>query len=84
MENEEKQEVTESISVVDKAEAAAKRIEEANKKAEELLKKQEEIAARGILGGKSNAGIQPVAPKEESPIEYAERVRKGLVNPFEV
>ena len=39
-----------------------------------LVERNEEIAARNILGGKSDAGIQPVEVKEETPVEYRKRV----------
>lgn len=46
-------------TMVEKAEAAAKRIEEANRKSEELLKRQEEIEAKRILSGKSLVSAEP-------------------------
>lgn len=49
--------ITETSSIIDKADAVAKRMEEANKRAEELLTRQEAIAARMMLSGKSEAGM---------------------------
>ena len=44
-----------------------------------LVERNEEFAARNLLGGKSDAGIQPVEKKEETPIEYARRVERGEI-----
>ena len=75
MENENKEEhkdesVPKLIEMVD-------RLEKANAEAKEILARQEEIAARNLLGGKTDAGVQPVKPKEESAQEYAKRVMTG-------
>ncbi len=71
-----------SLSLVEKAEAAAKRIEEANKRTEELLKRNEEAVAMLILGGKAEAGKVPEKPAEITPKDYAQKVMKGETNPF--
>jgi hypothetical protein len=47
---------TESKSLVEKADAVAKRMEEANKKAEQLIERQEALAARLRLEGRAEAG----------------------------
>ena len=60
------------------------RMEKANIEAKEILSRQEELAARNLLGGKSDAGIQPVAPKEETPQEYAKRISLGQLTPEEL
>ena len=52
------------------------RLEKANAEAKELLARNEELAARNLLGGKSDAGVQSVVA-EETPRQYAERVLKG-------
>lgn len=57
-----------------------KRIEE-NKKIvsemREITERNEELSARSMLGGKTDAGIQPVKPAEETPAEYAKRIMSG-------
>lgn len=63
---EDKKPVVQDVSIVERAEAAAKRLEEANKKQEELILAQEQIRARELLGGRALAGSsQPVVDKEK-------------------
>ena len=58
----------------------ADRIEKSSLEAKETLRKMEEIAARNLLGGKSDTGVQPQqAEKEETPEEYAARVMRGEI-----
>lgn len=66
-----------NLSLVDQANKAAARLEAANKRFEEVVDRQEAIAARMVLGGKSDAGT-PSEKKEETPSEYKDRVLKGL------
>lgn len=63
-------------SLVDRAEAAAKRIEEANARADELLRKNEEIYARMKLGGETGGRVE-IPVKVETPTEYRERIMRG-------
>ena len=82
-----KQETTEEpkptgMVTVDSANAAADRIEKANLKQEELLKRQEELLARSILGGHAEAGGSKAETKEETPQEYADKVRRGEIDPL--
>ena len=53
------------------------RMEKANKEAKEILAKNEELAARNLLGGKSDAGVQKPQPVEETPQEYVKRLSSG-------
>jgi len=55
----------------------AERIEKANAESRAILEEQKELAARNLLGGTTNAGVQPEKPKEESPAEYAKRISEG-------
>ena len=73
----EKEEASETI--VDKAEKAAVRLEEANKKSEEIYAKNQSLAARQIMGGKSDAGQVPEPKKEITPKEYAAAALKGII-----
>lgn len=61
-----------------KADAIAKRIEEANKKTEELLIRQESLAARQLLGGKTDNAPAEKKP-EKTPVQYAQDALKGIV-----
>ena len=64
------------LDLADRLEALATRIEDANKETARLQNKE-------VLGGETEAGIipEPVAPL--TPIEYANQVRLGLVNPLQ-
>jgi len=44
-----------------------------------LVERNEELAARNLLGGKTDAGVQPAVAVEETPIEYARRVERGEI-----
>lgn len=44
---------------------------------QKLTERNEELATRNLLGGKTDAGIQPVKPAVETPAEYAKRVMSG-------
>ena len=57
----------------------AERIEKANAEAKNLLARQEELAARNLLGGHTDAGIQPPPVKEETPAEYRKRIMSGRI-----
>ena len=48
-----------------------------NERAEENIRKQEELAARKLISGETDAGIQPPEKKEETPKEYKDRVMTG-------
>jgi len=53
------------------------RLEKANSEAKEIIARQQEIAALNLIGGKTDAGLQPEKPKEETPQEYVKRVLSG-------
>jgi len=72
----------EPASIIDRADAVAKRIEEANKKTEELIGRQEAVAAKMMLAGRAEAGSASPKPVELTPQEYAEKVKKGEINPL--
>ena len=63
--------------------AEAREVAERNEKAVEemhaLVARNEELAARNILGGKSDAGIQPHEPKDLTPKEYKDAVMSGKI-----
>ncbi len=62
---------------IDDANLAAKRMEEANKVKRELLDREESLAAKKALGGVTEAG-QATIIKEESAIEYRDRIDKEI------
>ena len=70
---------SEGTSLVERADAAAKRLEEANKKAEEINRKREDLMAMGKLGGSIDSGQQPPKQEEESPQDYAQRALEGKI-----
>lgn len=55
----------------------AERIEKANAVAAKQLEELRAIAVTKALGGESAAGTEPEKPKEETAIEYKNRVMKG-------
>ncbi len=64
-------------TLIDDANLAAKRLEDANKVKKELLDRDEELAAKRALGGRAEAGQPPVV-KEETAIEYRDRIDKEI------
>lgn len=77
---EEKGEVKETSSinwseVLTKADESASRIERANEESRKILQEQQELAARNLLGGRTDAGQEVKEEvKEESAQDYAQRV----------
>ena len=65
-----------TISLIERAEAAAKKIEEENKKRVELLRREEELEARKIVSGKSEAGFVP------KPIDRNEEIKEDINKMF--
>jgi len=65
------------VSLYDKTEAIVARQEAANKKTEELLKRQETLHANQRLAGTTGGHIETVT-KEETPIEYRDRIDKEI------
>ena len=55
------------------------RLEKANAEAKDILAKQNEMIAKNLLGGITDAGRQPVQPKEETPLEYSKRIMSGKI-----
>ncbi len=49
-----------------------------------LVERNEELAARNLLGGRTDAGIQPAVKKEETDREYAQRMIEGRLTPEEL
>ena len=70
----------EAASIIERASSERQKLEETIAKTEELLRRNEEILAKQILGGRAEAGIQPVPVKEESAVEYSKRLINGKYN----
>ena len=71
----------ETASLIDRADKVAERMEQSNKQAEELLKRQEAVAARMMLGGKSEAG-ELRKTTEQLEDEKEDKEVEKLVNRF--
>ena len=60
----------------------AREIAETNKKTveemRELTQRNEELAAKKIIAGDTDAGVQPEKPKEETDSEYRRRIEKEI------
>ncbi len=67
----------ETTPIIERARQEREKLEAANTKKEELLNREEKIIAKRELGGGSEAGQTQEKPKEETPVEYAERVMKN-------
>jgi len=70
---------SETDSIVERAKSERQKLEEAIKQTEDLLRKNEEILAKQILGGRTEAGQQPLVAKEIDPKEYAKQLLNGKV-----
>ncbi len=64
-------------SFLKQAEELAARNEKAAESMQSSLERMEEIAARKLMGGGSEAGQTMEKPKEETPLEYTERIGRG-------
>jgi len=80
MENENKEEIKDQPqeNIFDKASALYDRIKAENDRAEAIQKRNEELAARNLLGGKSDASIQPEPVKEIEGTEYIKKIQQGF------
>jgi hypothetical protein len=66
--------VDDKTNFLNSIEEKIKRHEETLKKMEALTIRNEELAARALMGGRTNAGPQIVEPKKETPDEYRKRI----------
>lgn len=71
--------ISETLSIIEKADAVAKRMEAANKKAEEINNRIEANLARMMLGGRAEAGApmktEEQLQKEDIDKQIAERLK---------
>lgn len=81
---EEKQEKSDEGKLVKEAKETAQALKNENDRRERILKEEKSLLDRKEalleLGGSSYAGIPPPKPKEDSPLEYAEKALKGDFN----
>jgi len=73
----------EAINPLDRADAQIKRMSELDKSLGEKVEKLSQLEARQVLSGRATAGQAKVAKAKETPEEYAEKFKKGEVNPLE-
>ena len=73
---EEEPEEEKKPSMIDEAKTAADRLKAENDRMDANIEKIEKLKAVDMLGGKTDAGVQPEKP-EETPAEYAEKVMKN-------
>lgn len=64
-------------SLVEGALKASEALKLQNDRMEQNIKKLEELKSVELLGGQTNAGVQPEPPKEETPQEYVKKVMSG-------
>ena len=67
----------EEKGLVADAMAAAKELRAANAERLALLEREERLHAERVLSGTAHAGQQPPPVKEETPLEYKNRVMSG-------
>ena len=73
----------EKQSFIKQLDERIKTLDDKNKEYERLVERNEELSARHLLGGKTDAGQSNVTVKEETAVEYADRISKGLMKPGE-
>jgi len=72
-----KEEENTSASLIEQANAAAKRLEEGNKKLAELIEVQQQLQTEKTLSGKTNAGIEKQETEDEIAIKNARKMLEG-------
>ena len=78
-ENEEKPKLSkteEKESFIKQLDERIGKLKEAEESLRALTERNEELAARNLLGGKSDAGVQSLEKKEESGLEYMQKYIK--------
>lgn len=79
-ENSEERLQRETVSELDRADQIAERMARENERREKLLAREEALEARRRVGGVSEIEPEPQKPKEESNIEYMQKVMSGQLN----
>lgn len=70
--------VIETTSIIDRADAVAKKLQEQNDRTELLLQRQEAIAARMMLSGRAEAGQVQKTPQQAAEEQMNEEVNRRL------
>lgn len=68
--------------IIEEANNAAERMERAAASLKEQSDRLEKIEAHRALGGRAEAGAQPLVEEPISDIEFAQRVARGEINPL--
>lgn len=76
------EETYETTPMIEKAREEREKTEKATAALKAENDRKEQIQIREELGGQAEAGIQPEPPKEETDVEYAERLKRGEVDPL--
>ena len=72
----------ETTPIIERAREERERMETVVKELREENTRRELIMAKQALGGRSEAGGEPVKPKKLTDEEYADEVAKGKADPF--
>lgn len=78
----EQQKMSEDLPIIEKARAISETMQRVNEETKMLLDRREKMLAAEMIQGRAFAGL--VEKKELSPIEYANEVLKGKINPLKV
>lgn len=73
---------TQTTPVIEEANLAAERMERAAASLKEQSDRLETLQVHTALGGRSEAGAQPVKEEPISDIEFAQKVARGEINPL--
>lgn len=69
----------EKESFLKQLEAKTQELKRVEERISALVERNEELAARNLLGGRTDAGVQPTPVVEETAQEYAKRVEQGKI-----
>ena len=71
---------SETVTELDRADQIAERLKRENDRREALLTREEALEARRAVGGRAEAGSQPVKAPEMTDVEYYEKAKSGKLN----
>lgn len=77
---EEEKELQTPEYLYEKTEKVVKELKAENDRREKQIEELSKLKARDILGGRTEAGVQPAPPKELTPLEYLEKLEKGEID----
>lgn len=73
------EEETKETSPTDDFIKAKAEFKEENDRREKLIEEEKKMAADKALSGETGGNVEPETPKEDTPIEYVEKVMKGEI-----